>query len=503
MISICTDSTNMVHRNRNSQRQPSLLWYLVGLSFILAFSLLFPTSWSWHTPELDRNPHEGVENNNFFDLDLELQRAPLIPARSLTAIFPLTLQAMPFLGDILQPLLTPSPYLFEIVIVCPASTISEARTMLRKLDPSISDYPDIRLYPLVGRLDLDLGVIDAASQVSTGWVLVMNEHGLLQTSNFSQALLLHPLVIPVPIGPKGVSVSASNSSCIIPSAVPQRASYLYPPFVMPTSLTMKSQSASDDPWAALGYHISESRSDGHGGIVIGLENLDSAWCSASRHSAVSPVHHQYVRNEKLFSFHNQYSTLLSHTNPPNLPSTSFTFGTFAIFLPALQDLRAFSTFVCLLKTRNHDVNVLIYEELDSASNRQGWDDRHLLVEGCRLTYSVSLSHPLSHPHFSRHTASNWVKTFGRQPDIVLGLSEEAQFIGLSGFSRSNDFYELILIPRSDLPHCSWMFSLSLAEWQSSVLLATLRLIISLLYLCQIGMPFASTSVSSRKTDHSP
>jgi hypothetical protein len=436
----------MPRRNRprqNSGLQHSLLWYLIGLAFVLISSS--KTSW------LDTDLVKGFDFGG------------LIPAHSLTIIFPLTLQSLPSLDDILLPLLKPSAYIFEIVIVCPVSIISEARIALRRIDTLNSDHPDILLHSLVGGLDQDSGVINAASQVSTEWVLLMNQHGLLQTSNRSQALLLHPPVIPVPIGPRGVHISTGNISCLLPSNVPQRASYLYPPFVMPASLAFKLQSAYEDPWAALGYRISDSRSDGLGGIVVGMTNLDPAWCSPLRRSVITLPHPLGWDNQ----FSNDDSmnpTFLGQSDVPNPPPT---FGTFAIFLPTLHDLRVLSSLACLLQNRNHDLKVFIYDELGNSKNKLGWDDRHIFMEGCRLAYSVVLGRSQSSLRHSRHIASDWLETLSHQPDIILGLSEEAFFTGLLAITQPNDLLRFIRIPRSDLPYCGWMGSLSLTEWRSS------------------------------------
>jgi hypothetical protein len=466
----------MVHRNNLKDfgqfNQHSLLWYLIGLALILASSFLFPTTWIHaKPPELDipNANFKGFDHNNdfcgFSNLAFQLQRAPLIPAHSLTVVFPLTLQSLPFLDDILLPLLKPSAYIFEIVIVCPVSIISEARIALRRIDSSNLDHPDVLLHTLVGGLDQDSGVINAASQVSTEWVLMMNQHGLLHASNRSQALLLHPPVIPVPIGPRGISVSTGNISCLLPSEIPQRASYLYPPFVMPASLAIKLQSASEDPWAALGYRIAESRSDGLGGIAVGMADSYPAWCSFLRRSDITPTHP--------FGWDSQISNDEDNTDPDSaflgqsdVPNPQPTFGTFAIFLPTVHDLRIFSSLACLLQKHNHDLKVFIYDELDNSNNKLGWNDRHLVLEGCRLAYSVELNRsPFSH-RLSGRIASEWLETFGRQPDIILGLSEETYFIGLLTIIHPKNLFQLIRIPRSDLPYCGWMGSLSLTEWRS-------------------------------------
>lgn len=443
--------------------QHSLLWYLLGLSFILASSYLFPKTRLYPSqPEsaIARTPVDNFNpfDNNDFNLALELQRAHLIPEHSLTVVFPLALQSLSFLDDILFPFLKPSPYILEIVIVCPVSIISEARLALRRIHSSNSDYPDLLLHSLVGGLDQDSGVINAASQVSTEWVLVMNQLGLSQTSNHSQALLLHPPVIPVPMGPRGVFISTNNVSCLLPSEVPQRASYLYPPFVMPASLAIKLQSASEDPWAALGHRISESRSDGLGGIAVGMIKLDPAWCSNLRHTVITPPHS--------FGWDNQFSNDdITNSALPAQPGGPPTFGMFVIFLPTLHDLRIFSSLACLLQKGNHDLKVFIYDELASLDNKLGWDVRYISVEGCRLAYSVDLSRSPFSLRLSGRIATEWLETFSRPPDIILGLSEEASFIELLAI-RPNDLSKLIRIPRSDLPYCDWMGSLSLTEWRS-------------------------------------
>jgi len=457
----------MVHRHSGQLNfnPHSLLWYFIGLSFILASSFLFPTSWSHAStsPKLNTytaNDHVGGLNSNHVNLTFELQHAPLIPTYSLTVVVPLTSQSLPLVEKILSPLLTPSAYILEIVVVCPVSIIPEARIALRMIESMNPDHPDIILHTLVGGLDHDSGVINAASQVSTEWVLLMNQHGLLQESIRTQALLLHPTVILVPVGPRGVSVSPGRVSCLPPSEVPQRASYLYPPFVMPAFLGIKLESASEDPWAALGHRISESRPDGLGGIAVDITDLDSAWCTTFHRTAIIPPPHYEWDSQ--FSNDDSMELALSQPDTPNPSPTS---GMFAIFLPTLLDLHVFSSLGCILQKHSHDLKVFIYD-LRNSSNKPGWDDRHFIAEECRLPYSIGLSQS---PFPSRHAASDWLNTFSRPPDIILGLSEEDPFIGLLTIMYPKKS-KLVRIPRSDLPYCGWMGSLSLVEWRSCIFL---------------------------------
>jgi hypothetical protein len=452
-------STNMVYR-RSYNTQRSFISYLIGLFIIFTLSYVFPTTWL-HVRTLPERPPNLNLHGNSDAISFDLKHAPLIPVHSLTVVLPLTSQSLPFLPDILLPLLKPSAYIFEIVIVCPPSIATKARITLRKIEQSNSDHPDILLQILLGGLDQDSGVINAASLVSTEWVLFMNQHGLLQANNHFQTFLLRPKVIPVPIGPRGFSVSKGNISCLPPSEMPQRASYLYPPFVMPASLAIKLQSASEDPWAALGHHISESRFDGIGGIAVGI--LDPAWCSVSRRSSITPLH-SFRWDSQLPNSDSTDSASLGQSDVLSPPST---FGMLVVFLPTLHDFQDFSSLACMLQKHNHDLKVFIYDELRSSNHEQlGWDHRHVFLDECRLTYSVDLSRSSFSAHPSERTATDWLEAHGRQPDIIMGLSEEDHFFGLLALMYPNDLSRFIRVPRSDLLYCGWMGSLSLAEWQS-------------------------------------
>jgi hypothetical protein len=467
----------MVYRSqRSSNTQRLFISYIVGLLIIFTLSYVFPATWLRvrtlperdvvQKPKVDPKKLHGNGFRSLSDPTFELKHAPMIPAHSLTVVLPLTLQSLPFLRDILLPLLKPSAYISEIVIVCPPSIAAKARITLRRIDPSNSVHPNILLRTLVGGLDQDSGLINAASLVSTEWVLLMDQHGLLQTSNHSQTFLLRPKVLPVPIGPRGFSVFNGNISCLPPSEVPQRASYLHPPFIMPASLAIKLQSAIRDPWAALGNHISESRSDGLGGIAIGVTIMDPAWCSALRRSSTTPLH-SLRWDSQLPNVDGTDSTFLDQSDVLSPPSI---FGMLVVFLPTLQDFRDFSSLVCILHKHNHNLKVFIYDELRSANHDQlGWDSQHIFLDECRLTYSVDLSRSPFSVHPLGRIASDWLEALGRQPDIILGLSDEDYFFGLLAFMYPDNLYKFIRVPRSDVPYCGWMGSLSLAEWQSSSL----------------------------------
>ena len=124
-----------------------------------------------------------------------------IPLQSLTAILPVVPRSLNRIPETLLPFLKPSKFIREIIIVCPESIATRVRQMLQRTVVSIgtTDHPDVSLHPWVGHLDPAIGVLRAISGVSTVWVLLMDDQGLLKVVDSMRSLLLHPPQFPVPL----------------------------------------------------------------------------------------------------------------------------------------------------------------------------------------------------------------------------------------------------------------------------------------------------------------
>ena len=126
-----------------------------------------------------------------FDLS---ELSNLIELGSLTAILPVTHDSLPGLEALLTTFLGRGPSLREVIVTCPEAIRSEIRRVLRNTVTTFGEHshPDFSLRPWVGQLDQSVAVMRAASQVTTGWMLLLDEK---QTDDFrilpiSQLLLV-------------------------------------------------------------------------------------------------------------------------------------------------------------------------------------------------------------------------------------------------------------------------------------------------------------------------
>ncbi|GLB41950.1 hypothetical protein LshimejAT787_1005500 [Lyophyllum shimeji] len=383
--------------------------------------------------------------------------APTIPAYSLTAILPVTQETVARLEEQLAPLLEPSQ-LREIILLCPQTTISHARSVIRKvISSSALDCPDILLQTSGGGLDYRANLIQAASQVATEWVLLMDHEGLARETNHSRNVLLHPPAVSIPFGPRGTCLSAHHltSSIRFSESEPQPASYLRPPFVMPGSLAAMYYrlSGKQDVWVHFGEQIAKSRADGIGGIISGtnadaygpLPELGQSMIDENENISDIFENKQWDRNAsspKVYSY--DRSAL----------DTSRNSGFFVVLLPELDDLRHLSALLCMLRGRGHLVKVGVYQEpMNDGVDRE---DRRLTSEHCDLPYESLISQASGPRQVSR-----WAQDVGSGADVLITL------LGENGLGILLDKGPVhVQLSREDLVHSSWMGSLALREWQN-------------------------------------
>lgn len=387
--------------------------------------------------------------------DLELQ-APRIPPYSLTAILPVTWDSIAILEDTLLPLLKPSTCLREIVLVCPRPILSQAQAILRKVLSLGHDSPDVLLHPLIGGLEQSSGIVSAASQVSTDWILYLDHEGLMRATDRMQDILLNPPAISIPIGPKGFYVSSTDVSCIPMSDSPQPASYLYPPVIAPTSIAEGLHTSDVDLWADLGKRVSEGRADGLGGIVI---HSETDWCTSDVHSAITSSQEPLLQVQSL-------DDKLDDTCIPDQPEI---FGRFTLLLPTLNDLRLLSPLGCMLRNKGHTIEVFVYDEFGGLSSQPNWEDRNFTAQQCTLQYTIASGDVDNYPGRPAYlyalqilTSRSDVAIFPREDDAL------TTHLAISQSTRALQNITVVRIPRGDFPQCTWMGSLSLAEWRSSL-----------------------------------
>ena len=391
------------------------------------------------------------------DIPLSPPESTLIPPQSLTAILPVVPSSLNRMPEILLPFLKPSTFIREIILVCPESIATPARQMLQRTFSSIgsTDHPDVSLHPWVGRLDPAIGVLRAISQVSTVWVLVMDDQGLSKVADSMRSFLLHPPQFPVPFGPIGVlrADPAPNVTHYLVGRA-RLAMYLRPPFVISASHGTFHANNDINPWASLGFQVSKYRPDAVGGIIVSDEDLDKP-------ESLLP-----------WDIKNDTPSDAWPLAPSSLESSKRR-GTFVFFFLVLDDLRDAAPLICRMQAKHtNGIRIFAYGEYVQSDVKIDWVTGHLEMEHCTLTYEVLVTGvTLSFSRTGSDILSRWFETFDDPPDIIVARKESDPLVGYLLSNRQDVLLwdtTLIQIPRFDLKYTEWMSSLTLVEWKGVV-----------------------------------
>lgn len=405
---------------------------------------------------------------------------PETSTRSLTALLPLTSDSLPRLEAIILNLLGQRSHLQEIMISCPHALLSPARIALKKAVAKNHDrnHIEISLHPLPHTLNNIAAVMELASEVTTAWIMFLDELGLDSCQEKTQESLLNPLAVPLPAGPRGILHLPANISCIYPSDVFQSASFLIPPFVLPSELLGPGYFSQPIPqsWSEFGHRISQNRLGDSGGVVIPSEATVD-WCHLTHSNGDRPLDSSTWPSEDtvnnstagMVPERNRNSSLdhavanISLTMPPIL-------GTFAVLLPSSQELQLFSVTLCRLQGNGHVVHVLLYGDEDVTTHSSRNSETPFAIFGdCRLTYDVVSVEDLSiGQEFGPPYVLEWLDNMDRWPGVVITLRGEDTLSHLGKALKSSNSPQptLLTLPSSDLLYCEWMSSLSIEEWRS-------------------------------------
>ena len=415
----------------------------------------------------------AVPTNPAHSEDIQVAPPSPIPLQSLTAILPVVPCSLNRIPETLLPFLKPSKFIREIIIVCPESIATRVRQVLQRtvVSAGTTDHPDVSLRPWVGHLDPATAVLRAISFVSTVWVLLMDDQGLLKVAGSMRSLLLHPPQFPVPFGPTGVLRSNPASNVTRHLGRPRLAMYLRPPFVMPASLGIlpaNIQHKGIDPWANLGLQVSKHQLDGIGGIIVSDEDSDNLAYFAANHRLVAAIESPVSRDTKNDTSSDAWS-LASLTSLENFERR----GTFVFFFLVLDDLRNAARLICRMQTKDQNsIRIFVYGEYVQSKAKADWVTGRLEMELCILTYEVLVTGvTLSFSRVGSAILSRWFDTFDDSPDVIVVRKELDPLVGYL-LSNHQDVLlwdaTLIQIPRLDLKYTEWMSSLTLIEWKSVV-----------------------------------
>ncbi|OBZ73954.1 hypothetical protein A0H81_06095, partial [Grifola frondosa] len=381
------------------------------------------------------------------------QTSPI--SSSLSAILPVTSSSLPALALTLRSFLEHTIHLSEVIVLSSQSIQSDVRGIVRSLMTNEDDVRvefSLRLWST--GTDQSTAMVHVARQVTTEWVLFLDEYGLESVDSPTKELLTFHNLPPfaLPTGPLGISGNLSKIACIQSSNVPQHAAFLVPPFLMPSFMIPEMDFPSDSNygvWSALGKHVVQAGLASYGGEIFTLDDSKVDWCS--RYQPVNPTE-MFVTSQAF-----EIPRLLDGQD-----TAIVTAGAFVLMFSLLQDLRYFLPVACKLQHAGQNVFTFV-EESVSEEIPEG-QNHALILDNCRLEYIVassSVGDIISNPE--------WINHLPLVPDVVISTKHaEKTSVGLDFVQHRYKGLNIpiIRVPPTDLPFCDWMGSLTLQEWRN-------------------------------------
>lgn len=415
--------------------------------------------------------------------------------RSITAILPVLPETVDQLPDLLKPFLNPPKHnrskISELIVLSPESSLVLVRRELQAafvfLRPALDMDLEISLFPWSLRfpiddsdelsLDTDVALLRAVSHLGleeNTMILLMDPTGLSSLSSSSVLALLSPILLgadTLPLGPYGAKAESyppiSSTSEWGFSLDLQPAKYLYPPFIISSSLVMSFcehlllleneeqtenlNSVNTNIWPLLGLLVSSSRNDSIGGLKI--------------------------QPPTFTDFQDPYSSFSESSNGVSNSSTSLSKTRapldFLFIFSSLVDLHHASSLICLLLANSTRPNILIIlhnlSHIPTEPEDVIWES--LVVENdqnCSIPYEnlASSSYPAFSTWFLHRLSLSRLSIH-----ILVTVKESTPFLPFIISQIPNIFNATthISIPRADLAHTDWIASLSIAELKSGFL----------------------------------
>ncbi|KZT10097.1 uncharacterized protein LAESUDRAFT_756294 [Laetiporus sulphureus 93-53] len=293
---------------------------------------------------------------------------------SLTAVLPVVPSSLGSLETQLRTLLEYSRYLSDILITYPAALQSQIRRSMLSVLASggHSAHVEMSLSTWPSGTDEATAVFHVAQQAATTHVLLLGSDGLETFDDRTKEilLLLEPFSTMMPLGPRGLI----GNACVTPSETPQKADYLLPPFLLPTSL-LPLEYFPAYTWKTLGERMSQTQPGLAGGLVVGSSNSSSAGCSqtvTSISEEVLPDIPMLADDYSLQPVESLGTTILNDTCVAEYDRIPLS-GTFMLLLDSTADLRSFSSAACRLQTDGHEITTVVRSSESDLVGRGDFD----------------------------------------------------------------------------------------------------------------------------------
>ncbi|THH10740.1 hypothetical protein EW145_g1127 [Phellinidium pouzarii] len=386
---------------------------------------------------------------------------------SLTAILPVTRKSVDRIQQIVEPLMSEQSHVSAITIVCPLELVSILDMVLHRGHMDV--FLDISVFIWSEGLSEGAAVLGAASDLVTEYSLIMDSGGLSSLDEDSKdKLVSHPFLLDLPTGFCGGQLNevSNHATCVLPHSEPQSASFLVPPFVIPSQLVrgFNSSTAQDSHfWRDFGKTFIHK--DGVGAFIQETEkSAAKIWCQTQCQKtglAIDGLNLEHC------------STIIENTDAAENWVFDTALSSLAVILPALKDLDNFSPAVCGLIQRGYDVNVLILSySLDQTILHDSsfpWLQDHLISSVCEISYSAL--HPSLNDYANAEAVRFWLQSANESMSVIVYGAPGISHARLSAFEVELERQgmlgaTIIKIPQDDLRFCDWIGSLSLAELRS-------------------------------------
>jgi hypothetical protein len=425
------------------------------------------SGWKMHPVVFDfASQLDNQQVNTFGPLYmLELRSAKTISNSSTTVILPVTEKSSRTLELTITGLLEHQSSVQEVVILCPDSFLSTARSSIRHVVASYGQALStlLTLMPCFHTACGPGALIETTFHVSTDWVLLLEDSGLRKMNEAAYALLLNPPAVTFPLGLKGFALSKSEAqkeTCIIPSdsASHHPADFLVPPFVLPSVTFSDVNSVPDlrlDSWSAFGRWVSEKRPDAIGGVVVSSDFAADS-CLEPYSEAQDTDNRERLST---FTIDDYHSRIFDSGSSFSYDGDHKFQGQFGIFFPSLDDLSAFSQVACALVLGGHRLDIFLYAET-------AFGQAFILTESCALHYHSSSSVSIAGLGLD---VSSRLSCLSGPFDVVITLTVEDDLTASLPSVQEPEHVActVIRLPREDLSYSDWMGALSLVEWQST------------------------------------
>ncbi|KAI0328700.1 hypothetical protein GY45DRAFT_1420118 [Cubamyces sp. BRFM 1775] len=370
---------------------------------------------------------------------------------SLAAVLPVTPEVLPDLESNIGLLTRHSGALSEIILLTPRQYLAETRHIIQSVLSKEEDFDvEISIKSWVETVEIGIATLQAAQQVSTDWVLLLDQDVLSNLGGTALDALLLKLrpQSPKPIGPRGIDYHLDGIVCLSTTAS-SKAAFLVPPMVLPAASIPPTfvSTYGSNVWMNLGNHFSRTQRDLSGGLVLGTDGISAnEWCTryAPRGLDGNPMPMHVLPGSSL-----ETNAPLLHSAAAATPEAEQGSSGTVIVLVRSGDIRYLSRIICGLYGKGNLITVIVLKNVETTDSD--------------LPCNASV-HTLPQPETPQFPLAAITAILPSSVDIILSTTvAEAPSDPLSTLMEAYSSATHIRIPPQDLPYTDWMATLDFAQ----------------------------------------